>query len=95
MPSGVRFTNEILPILKSRCTNYHRDQKTEEGLNLTSYDLQMAGSENGPVVIPGDAANILLVKSIMEWDMPKRGPKLSSEQLQLIMDRGNAGAQEN
>lgn len=92
---GVSFANDILPIFKSRCVNCHGGQKIEEGLNLTSYDLLMAGSENGVVVIPGDAVNSLLAKSLIEREMPKRGPKLSPEQAQLILDWISAGAPDN
>ena len=92
---GVSFANEVLPILKSRCINCHGGQKTEKDLNLTSYELLMAGSENGPVILPGDAANSPLAQSLIEKKMPKRGPKLKPDQVQLLIDWINAGAPNN
>jgi uncharacterized membrane protein len=92
---GVSFTNDVLPIMKSRCINCHGGQKTEEGLNLTSYEMLMAGSKNGPVIFPGDAANSLLGKSLIEREMPKRGPKLKPDQAQIIIDWINQGALDN
>ncbi len=92
---GVSFSNQILPIFKSRCTNCHGGQKLEEGLNLTSYSLLMSGSENGFVIIPGDGTASVLVTSLVERKMPKRGPKLSPEQIQLIIDWINEGALDN
>ncbi len=83
------------PIFKSRCINCHGGQKTEEDLNLTSYEMLMAGSKNGPVIIPGDIVNSLLAKALIEREMPKRGPKLSPDQAQLIIDWIKAGAQDN
>jgi uncharacterized membrane protein len=92
---GVSLSKDVLPILQSRCTNCHGGDKIEEGLNLTNYAAMMAGSKNGPVVIPGDAANSLMGKSLIEREMPKRGPKLSPAQAQLILDWINEGAHDN
>jgi uncharacterized membrane protein len=92
---GVSFANDVTPILKSRCTNCHGGQKLEEELDLTSYAGLMAGSKNGPVVNPGDAANSPLGEALIEREMPKRGPKLSPEQAQLIIDWINQGALDN
>ena len=91
----VSFTNDILPILQSRCVNCHGGNRTEKGLNITTYKDLMSGSENGPVVTPGNAADSLLVQMIVDQKMPKRGPKLTPAQLQLITDWVNQGAQNN
>jgi len=93
--SGVSFANDILPILKGRCTNCHGGKKTEEGLNLTSYETLMAGSENGSVLLPGDADHSLLAQALIEREMPKTGPKLRPDQAQLIIDWINQGALDN
>ncbi|MEW6401882.1 MAG: DUF2231 domain-containing protein [Chloroflexota bacterium] len=93
--TGVSFASEIAPILKSRCLNCHGGQKTEEGLDVSSYEALMAGSENGAVIIPGDAENSLLGQTLIEREMPKRGPKLSPEQAQTIIDWINQGALDN
>ncbi len=55
----------------------------------------MAGSDNGPVVIAGDASNSLLVELIANQKMPKRGAKLTPSQVQLITDWVNQGALDN
>jgi hypothetical protein len=55
----------------------------------------MAGSDNGPVIAPGDAANSLLVEMVATQKMPKRGPKLTPPQVQLITDWVNQGALDN
>ena len=93
--ASVSFAGAILPLLQSRCQNCHGGQKTEKGLSLKSYDAVMAGSENGPVVTPGDAANSHLAEMVANGKMPKRGPKLTPDQVQLIMDWINQGAQNN
>lgn len=98
-PSGstatVSFTNDVLPILQSRCVNCHGGDRTEEGLSLNSYTGVINGSENGAVVTPGDASNSLLAELISTQKMPKRGPKLTPPQVQVIIDWINQGALEN
>lgn len=93
--ASVSFADDILPMLQSRCVNCHGGQRTEHELNLNSYDGVMAGSENGPVVTPGDAANSPLAELVANGKMPKRGPKLTPDQVQLIVDWINQGAQNN
>lgn len=91
----ISFVNDVMPILRSRCWNCHGGDKTEEGLNLTTVATIMAGSENGAVVIPGDADNSLLAEQIVSQEMPKRGPKLTPPQIQIILDWINQGALDN
>ena len=91
----VSFANDIMPIIESRCINCHGGNRTEEGLNLTTHANIMTGSDNGPVVMPGDAANSLLVEMVATQKMPKRGPKLTPPQVQLISDWVSQGALDN
>ncbi len=91
----VSFANDILPILDSRCKNCHGGRETKEGLNMTTYALLMTGSENGLVVVPGDADNSLLAEQVVSQEMPKRGPKLTPPQVQLIIEWINQGALDN
>lgn len=62
---------------------------------METYQALMAGSQDGPVITPGDASESLLVQKIASGEMPKRGPKLTPEQIQVIIDWINAGAQNN
>ena len=91
----VSFANDILPIIESRCIGCHGGDRTEEGLDLKTHASIMAGSDNGPVVTPGDAVNSLLVEMVATQKMPKRGPKLTPPQVQLITDWVNQGALDN
>lgn len=95
-PAGeISFSNDILPIFESRCVNCHGGQRTSEGLSLKTYDTLLAGSKNGAVLIAGDADHSLLVELSAQGKMPKRGPKLTPEQVQLLKDWINAGAKNN
>ena len=91
----VSFANDVLPILESRCVNCHGGDRIEKGLSLRNYDEVMAGSENGPVIVPGDPANSLLVELVTNQKMPKRGPKLTPPQVQTITEWVAAGAPNN
>jgi len=91
----VSFANDIQPLLKNRCGNCHGGNKTEEGLNLLSYEAILKGSDNGPVINAGAADDSLLVEMVATLEMPKRGPKLTPPQVQLIIDWINQGALDN
>jgi uncharacterized membrane protein len=91
----VSFSKDVLPILQSRCVNCHGGQKTQKGLDMTSYAQLMAGSENGSVVTPSSADKSSFIQMILQNKMPKSGPKLLPTQVQLLVDWVNAGAKNN
>ncbi len=62
---------------------------------MTTYEGLMAGSFNGTVIEPGNAADSFLVQQIENGKMPKRGPKLSPNEIQIAIDWVNAGAVKN
>jgi len=92
----VSYAEDILPIFQRSCIVCHGGERgTEEGLNLSTYQDLLHGSDNGVVIIPGDAANSLLIEMVTSKKMPKRGPKLLGFQIKLIADWINQGASEN
>jgi mono/diheme cytochrome c family protein len=91
----VSFATDILPIIESRCINCHGGDRTEKGLNLKTFADLMAGSENGAVILPGDAAHSKLVELVVTQKMPKRGPKLTPPQIEAITNWVNQGALDN
>lgn len=91
----VSFASNIVPILETYCVKCHGLERVREGLNMTTYDNLMAGSFNGPVVVPGNADESLLVKLVANNEMPDRGPKVPPEELQTIIDWVNQGALNN
>ena len=95
---GVSFQNEVQPIFNARCITCHGDAGPEDGLSLTSYENVMAGSNAGPVVLPGDPANSELVKrikGISQPRMPFGQMPLTPQQIQLIETWIAQGAQNN
>ena len=93
--AAVSFAKDVLPILESRCVKCHGGEKTEKGLNMTSYEHLIAGSEKGPVLVAGDAANSKLIQLVEQGKMPKRAPKLPPDQLQILINWVAAGAVNN
>lgn len=92
---GLSFTNDVLPIFQATCTECHGVKQIKEGLDLTTYEATIAGSFNGPVITPGNADDSYLVHQIIDGEMPKRGTKLTAEQIQIITDWVNQGALNN
>lgn len=93
--TGVSFMDNIMPIFENSCIQCHGGQRIEKGLSLRTYADMMSGSQNGAVVVPGNAQESSLAISVASHKMPKRGPKLSDSQVQSIVDWINQGAQDN
>lgn len=93
--ASVSFARDVLPIFTQICVKCHGGEKTNKSLVLKTYDDLMQGSEDGPVVEPGDPRNSLLIDMIVKGKMPKNGPKLLPKQIQLIVDWVTAGAPNN
>lgn len=91
----VSFREHIQPIMLSRCIGCHGGDKKAGGLGLETYADIVAGSEDGPVVVAGDAANSSFVQLVVSGDMPKQGPKLTHAELQLLIDWVHQGALDN
>jgi len=91
----VSFARDVQPIFNRVCVKCHGGEEVKEGLVLKTYVEIMAGSDNGPVIAPGDPANSLLIDLITRGEMPKRGPKLLPGQIRIITDWVTAGAVNN
>lgn len=89
---GVSFSNDVLPILQNNCIRCHGDSRTYAGLRLNSFAGILAGSENGPVILPGDAPNSRLIQLITAGEMPRQGSPLADEEIRLISNWISQGA---
>lgn len=92
---GVSFANDVMPIFAGSCNDCHGGKQTKAGLDVTAYDSLMAGSFDGVVIVAGNSAESLLVQMVTKGKMPKRGPKLTAGQIQIISDWIDAGALNN
>ena len=93
--AGVSFAADIKPIFDTRCIKCHGVERTKEGLDMQTYENILAGSNNGPVIEPGNADNSLLVQLIVDGEMPDRGDPVTPDELQLIINWINQGALNN
>lgn len=93
--AGVSFANDVMPILANSCIDCHGGKQIKEDLDMRTYNGLMAGSFNGPVIVAGNSADSFLVQQVVKGKMPKRGPKLTAEQIQIISDWIDAGALNN
>jgi hypothetical protein len=82
------FTRDIQPIFKASCYNCHGAAKQKGKLRLDSRDLARQGGKSGKAILPGDSAQSLLVKRLLETDdtdrMPQDREALPKEQIALI-----------
>ena len=93
LPTGGALTYQatIEPLFQARCGSCHGANGIQ-GLDLTTFQTALQGSSNGPVIVPGDPAQSLLVQK-QSATQPHFG-QLTPEQLQLVIDWIKAGAPE-
>ena len=92
---GPSFAADVMPLFNKYCIRCHGSTGPRVGLSLTSHAAVMAGSRNGPVVTPGDAAASLLAKVVISGEMPPRGDNPTQAEIQVLADWINAGALDN
>ncbi len=91
-PSGeITWESVIGPLLSGRCGSCHGDGGIQ-GLNLTTYETAMAGSANGPVIVPRDPQASLLIQK-QSAEQPHFG-QLTPEELETMIAWIEAGAPE-
>ena len=87
------FEKDIRPILKAHCFDCHGEgEKLNGGLDLRLRRLMLKGGEDGPVIVPGKPDKSLLFNLVHSGEMPKRGKKLTREEVELLRRWIAAGA---
>jgi hypothetical protein len=67
------FEKRIRPLLVDHCYDCHSTKgKQSGGLRLDDRDAVLSGGKDGPVVIPGDPENSMLMQRVLEKDDIKR-----------------------
>ncbi len=85
------YEEDVQPIFQRSCGSCHNGIANIQGLNALDYDALMEGSENGAVVVPGDAEASKLWTQIESGVMPPTGALPDAEQT-LIREWVEAGA---
>jgi cytochrome c len=58
------YTQRVLPIFEANCYRCHGGMFHRGGLSLATREGMLKGGHDGPVIVPGDAAQSLMVKLI-------------------------------
>jgi Protein of unknown function (DUF1553)/Protein of unknown function (DUF1549)/Planctomycete cytochrome C len=69
------FESKVRPILVEQCYSCHGEKKQSSGLRLDSQAAVLKGTDEGPVVVPGDPEKSPLVKAIRHSGEIKMPPK--------------------
>ena len=88
--SSLTWDNTIGAMLEAKCTTCH-GAGALGGLNLSSYADAMKGGISGLVIVPGDAANSLIVQKQQAGGHPGQ---LTPEEIDQLIEWINAGAPE-
>lgn len=88
------FESRVRPLLAAKCQGCHGDTIAEAGLRLDSRRSLLAGSDTGPVVVPGDAAKSRLLAAVRHADEMAMPPdeKLSVKEIAALETWVIAGA---
>jgi cytochrome b subunit of formate dehydrogenase/mono/diheme cytochrome c family protein len=89
--TGPTWADEVSPILQAKCTTCH-GPAAMGGLNLSTYADMLAGGQSGPVVIPSDSGNSLMVTVQQAGGHPGQ---LTPEELEIVQAWIDAGAVES
>jgi nitrate/TMAO reductase-like tetraheme cytochrome c subunit len=82
------FENYVGPLVTAKCIGCHGDLATG-GLNMLTYAGIMKGSTNGAVIVPGDAANSLLIQV---QSTGNHFANLTADELEIVKQWIDAGA---
>ena len=81
------YNDQVLPIFRNACLNCHNSDKKKAGLDLSTYQGSLQGSENGKVLKSGDSKGSLLLQCVIQSEdpkMPPKGEKLSDSEISVI-----------
>ena len=94
----VDYERHIKPLFVHKCAVCHGSRKQQAGLRLDAGVLIRKGGDNGPVVVPGEAAESVLIRKVTAEDPDERmppdgeGAPLDAGQVALLSAWIDAGA---
>src|SRR6185503_16505470 len=84
----IDFTKDVQPIFQATCWKCHGPQRTEASLRLDQREAALKGGDRGSDIVPGKSAESLLIHAVSglhdELKMPKKGEKLTAEQVGIL-----------
>jgi len=89
------FEKQVRPLLIERCHKCHAGEQEKGGLRLDSREAVLSGGDSGPAIVPGQAAESLLVAAISydpdSYQMPPTG-KLPDGEIAILTEWVARGA---
>src|SRR5258706_11209848 len=83
----VSFSQDIKPIFEASCIKCHGRGRDKGNFRIDSRETLLKGGDSGPAVIAGKSVESLLLELVSGLDpdnvMPKKGSKLTTEQVAL------------
>jgi hypothetical protein len=93
----INFTKEIKPILEASCIKCHGRGRDKGDFRIDSRETLLKDGGSGPAIVVGKSAESYLIELVMGFNpdnvMPKKGTKLTREQVGLLrawIDQGAA-----
>ena len=93
--AGKEFETRVAPLIAARCLEGHNARDRKGDLDLTNGPALHRGGESGRVLIPGNAAESLLIERVVAGEMPprqkgesRRLPEAEIEVLKKWVQRG-------
>src|SRR6266571_7470219 len=84
----INFSKEIKPIFEASCIKCHGRGRDKGDVQIDSRDTLLKGGGSGPAIVVGKSAESYLIELVMGFDpdnvMPKKGTKLTHEQVGLL-----------
>ncbi|HVM48411.1 MAG TPA: DUF1549 domain-containing protein [Candidatus Acidoferrum sp.] len=93
----VSFSKEVKPIFESSCITCHGRGRDKGGFRLDTRETMLQGGDSGAALVPGKSAESLLIALVQGVDpdnvMPRKGSRLTAEQIGLLRAWIDQGAQ--
>ena len=93
--AGQGFERDLQPVFRKHCYGCHAATVTIGSLDVETHEGIMRGGNQGPIVVPGKAAEsrlYLTLTGAMEPFMPMGAKRLSSPELEVVRKWIDAGA---
>lgn len=92
---GPSFGRDVAGVLAKNCTGCHGTNNPRANFSLATFDRLLRGGDSGPPIVPGKAADSLLIKKLKGQagaQMPLNQPPLPAETISAIEAWIAAGA---
>ncbi len=89
----VDFERDVWPVVAVHCSACHGEHEPKGGLDLRTVNSMLRGGESGPALVKSDAEASLLLKRVVDGEMPPAGErKLSANAIEVVRAWIRAGA---